>query len=206
METIKRIRTLILIIFLVSGLSAQNLTKAGTTAAQFLKIDVGPRAIGMGGAFTATAIDISAIYWNPAGLAYNMSGEAFFNHTDWFLDIALEYAGVAVHIPGVGTIGGFSAIGFRYLIDMIQALTYGARGNLLELALASPWYVKLIVPSLGGLVVGPLVYFLAREAKGHGVPEVMEAIALRQGIIRKRVVIIKSIASALNLSPDYFRR
>ena len=61
----------------------------------------------MGGAFTATANDISAIYWNPAGLASNLSGEAFFNHTDWFLDIAMEFAGVAVHVPGIGTIGGF---------------------------------------------------------------------------------------------------
>jgi opacity protein-like surface antigen len=107
MKTTKMFGSLFVIICLVSGLSAQNLTKAGTTAAQFLKIDVGPRAIGMGGAYTATATDISAIYWNPAGLAYNTSGEAFFNHTDWFMDIAMEYAGVAVHVPGVGTIGGF---------------------------------------------------------------------------------------------------
>ena len=45
--------------------------------------------------------------------------------------------------------------------------------------------------------MGPLVYFLAREAKGHGVPEVMEAVALRSGIIRKRVVFVKSLASAI---------
>ena len=46
-------------------------------------------------------------------------------------------------------------------------------------------------------MVGPLIYFFAREAKGHGVPEVMEAVALRSGIIRKRVVFIKSLASAI---------
>jgi len=104
----KKIFVIVLITsFIISGLHAQNLTKSGTTAAQFLKIDVGPRAIGMGGAFTATADDISAAYWNPAGLASNLSGEAFFNHTDWFLDVALEFVGAAVHVPGVGTIGGF---------------------------------------------------------------------------------------------------
>jgi CIC family chloride channel protein len=107
-----------------------------------------------------------------------------------------EHATMAVLAVVVGTIGGFGAIAFRLLIDLVQTLAYGAKGNLLELALASPWYVKLIVPSVGGLFVGPLVYFLAREAKGHGVPEVMEAIALRQGIIRKRVVFIKCIVSA----------
>ena len=108
-----------------------------------------------------------------------------------------EHAIMAVLAAIVGTIGGFGAIAFRLLIDLVQTLAYGAKGNLLELALASPWYVKLLVPAGGGLLVGPLVYFFAREAKGHGVPEVMEAIALRRGIIRKRVVFIKSIASAL---------
>jgi len=53
------------------------------------------------------------------------------------------------------------------------------------------------VPAIGGSVVGPLIFFLAREAKGHGVPEVMEAVAMRSGVIRKRVVIVKSLASAI---------
>ena len=107
MKSIKITFLSVFIIVMIFELSAQSLTKSGTTAAQFLKIDVGPRAIAMGGAFTATANDVSALYWNPAGLASNLSGEAFFNHTDWFLDIAMEYAGVAIHIPGIGTIGGF---------------------------------------------------------------------------------------------------
>ncbi|HHH42428.1 MAG TPA: CBS domain-containing protein, partial [Chloroflexi bacterium] len=49
----------------------------------------------------------------------------------------------------------------------------------------------------GGLLVGPMVYFLAREAKGHGVPEVMEAIALHGGRIRPIVVVVKSLASSI---------
>jgi CIC family chloride channel protein len=97
----------------------------------------------------------------------------------------------------VGLAGGIGAIGFRYLIDLFQSITYGAKGNLLEVAMATPWYWKVWIPALGGMVVGPVVYFLAREAKGHGVPEVMEAVALRKGVIRKRVVLIKSLVSAL---------
>jgi CIC family chloride channel protein len=99
----------------------------------------------------------------------------------------------------VGLTGGFAAIGFRYLIGFIQSIAYGAGESLLELAPLTPWYLRIWVPALGGLVVGPLVYFLAREAKGHGVPEVMEAVALRSGIIRKRIVIIKSLASAISI-------
>jgi hypothetical protein len=49
-------------------------------------------------------------------------------------------------------------------------------------------------------MVGPLIYFLAREAKGHGVPEVMEAVTLKSGFIRKRVVAVKSLASALSIA------
>ncbi|MBW1722723.1 MAG: chloride channel protein [Deltaproteobacteria bacterium] len=97
----------------------------------------------------------------------------------------------------VGLAGGFGAIGFRYLISFFQSLAYGGGGTLLEMAQAQPWYIKVWIPAAGGLLVGPLVYFFAREAKGHGVPEVMEAVALRKGIIRKRVVFIKSVVSAI---------
>ncbi len=106
---------------------------------------------------------------------------------------------MAVLATLVGLAGGCGAIGFRYLIGFIQALAYGPGESLLELAPLTPWYLRIWIPALGGLVVGPLVYFLAREAKGHGVPEVMEAVALRSGIIRKRIVIIKSLASAISI-------
>jgi CIC family chloride channel protein len=52
---------------------------------------------------------------------------------------------------------------------------------------------------VGGLIVGPLVYFGAREAKGHGVPEVMEAVALKGGQIRARVAFVKILASGVSI-------
>ncbi len=57
----------------------------------------------------------------------------------------------------------------------------------------------VVVPTIGGLLVGILVYKYASEAKGHGVPEVMEAIALRGGRIRPVVAVVKSLASALTI-------
>ncbi|UCE54880.1 MAG: chloride channel protein [Desulfobacterales bacterium] len=97
----------------------------------------------------------------------------------------------------VGLAGGFGAVGFRYLINFFQTIAYGSPSELLHVVQKLPWYYKLWIPAIGGMVVGPLVYLLAREAKGHGVPEVMEAVALRGGLIRKRVVLIKTLASAI---------
>lgn len=108
-----------------------------------------------------------------------------------------EHGIMAVLAVFVGLAGGFGAVGFRYLINFFQSLAYGSDGNLLDLVQLIPWYLRVSIPALGGLIVGPLVYFWAREAKGHGVPEVMEAVALKSGLIRKRLVVIKSLASAI---------
>ena len=90
--------------------SGSSLNKTGTTAAQFLKIGIGPRAIGMGGAFTALADDINAMYWNPAGLSRMNSKEAFFNHVDWIMDVKMENAGFALDVADLGTLGAFISV------------------------------------------------------------------------------------------------
>ena len=56
-----------------------------------------------------------------------------------------------------------------------------------------------IVPVLGGLIYGPLIYRFAREARGHGVPEVMLAVAENGGRIRPQVTVVKALASAITI-------
>ena len=82
-----------------------TITKTGTTAASFLKIGVGARSVGMGGAYTAVSDDISAVYWNPAGLGFMNSTEASFNHVDWIAGIKYDNAALAIPVEGVGTLG-----------------------------------------------------------------------------------------------------
>jgi len=94
----------------------------------------------------------------------------------------------------VGLGAGLGAVVFRRLISFFQTLSFESIAHLLDPI--QPFHL-LIIPALGGLVFGPLIYKYAREAKGHGVPEVMEAVALRGGRIRPRVAIIKSLSSAL---------
>lgn len=71
-------------------------SKVGTAAAQFLKIGVGARAMGLGGTFTAVASDVSTIYWNPAGITNLKTTSIGFTHTQWFADISHDFAGVSV--------------------------------------------------------------------------------------------------------------
>jgi chloride channel protein, CIC family len=96
----------------------------------------------------------------------------------------------------VGILTGIGAVIFRYLIQGVAWIGYqwipdNTPGDFKA-------YV-VYVPAIGGLLVGLLVYFFAREAKGHGVPEVMEAVALDGGRIRPRVAVVKSLASSLSI-------
>ena len=129
-----------------------------------------------------------------------MSTSILKNIFNWQKLQSNEYTIMTVLAVVVGLAGGLGAVGFRYLINFFQTLAYGGENDLLELVVNFPWYYRVAIPAIGGLIVGPLVYFFAREAKGHGVPEVMEAVALKGGVIRKRVVVVKSLASAISIS------
>jgi opacity protein-like surface antigen len=105
--------SLILIVILSSISNAQigtSLTKTGTTAAQFLKIGVGSRALGMGGAVVASPNDVSAVYWNPAGLALIQNREFSFNHIDWLLDVKFDHAAFGMNVSDIGTVGVFVGV------------------------------------------------------------------------------------------------
>ncbi|MDT8396831.1 MAG: chloride channel protein, partial [bacterium] len=99
----------------------------------------------------------------------------------------------------IGVLGGYGALLFRYIIKLAQYGFYQDTRDALTFLPELPFYLKILLPAAGGLIVGPLVYFGAREAKGHGVPEVMEAVALRGGQIRPRVALVKIMASAISI-------
>lgn len=80
-------------------------SKVGSTAAPFLNVAVGPRAIAMGGAFVATADDITALYWNPAGISRLYGNSALFSRTSWIADINYNWAGAAIQLGDMGTLG-----------------------------------------------------------------------------------------------------
>lgn len=102
-------------------------------------------------------------------------------------------------IVGLGT--GFGAILFISLIEFARKLFFGYSADALSSLVGLEeggfkWWI-IAIPAAGGLLAGPLIHYFAKEAKGHGVPEVMDAVARKGGIIRPQVAAIKTLASAI---------
>ncbi|MCC9311414.1 chloride channel protein [Kitasatospora sp. RB6PN24] len=105
----------------------------------------------------------------------------------------------------IGAGAGLGAIAFRWLIKTFTLLLsghadYAAAGHAANphVPFLGRWFVVL-APVVAGLLYGPLVQRFAREARGHGVPEVMFAVARRGGRIAPQVALVKSLASALTI-------
>ena len=111
--------------------------------------------------------------------------------------------GLLVVAVVVGAGSGLGAVAFRYLIYFFTWLAtghvlFGQQGRVPSTHL--PWLglgFFVVIPVIGGLIYGPLIYRYAREARGHGVPEVMIAVADEGGRIRPQVAAVKSVASAI---------
>jgi CIC family chloride channel protein len=100
----------------------------------------------------------------------------------------------------IGLGGGLFAVAFRKLIGYGNWAAWLDSDYTLSWIRALPAWWKIVTPAVGGLICGVIIYYFAREAKGHGVPEVMEAVARRGGRIRPRVVVAKMLASATSIA------
>lgn len=104
----------------------------------------------------------------------------------------------------VGAVTGFGAVAFRALISLVHNLFFLGQlsisydANLFTPP--SPWGpFVILVPVVGGVIVTFLVVNFAPEARGHGVPEVMDAVYYKGGVIRPVVAAVKSLASAFSI-------
>ncbi|MBS3819857.1 chloride channel protein [bacterium] len=96
----------------------------------------------------------------------------------------------------VGILGGLASVLFKKMISFFQHLFWRSP-SILSAVASQPWYFTVLIPAIGGIFVGLSVYYGAREAKGHGVPEIMESMIFRGGQIRKKVALIKPLASSI---------
>lgn len=121
-STLHALRVALFLLLILIGTAQAQLfpdlggQRRGTSAAQFLKIGMGSRALGMGEAFVAVANDAEALYWNPAGLCQFEKQALFFSHTQWLVEVQLEYAGAVYHFDPINSIG--AAVTFLHTGEM----------------------------------------------------------------------------------------
>jgi len=96
----------------------------------------------------------------------------------------------------IGLVAGLASVLFKFMIHFFQNIFWRAP-NIIEAVASQPKLLTLLIPTAGGLLIAPFIYYGAREAKGHGVPEIMESLIFRGGKIRNRVAIVKAIASSI---------
>lgn len=99
----------------------------------------------------------------------------------------------------IGVLGAFGAIVFRYMIKIAHLIFFQTDSYTLEWVKEFPFWQKMLLPIIGGLIVGPFIYRFAKEVSGSGIPEVIEATALHGGAIRKRVIFTKLFAAAITI-------
>lgn len=161
-----KIKTFIAL-FIVWGISSATcwanfkMADAGTTTAQFLKLGVGARAIGMGEAYASVADDPTAIYWNPAGLALVTEQSISLMHAVWFESVFYDFAAYAQPIGHYGVMG----LGVQYLstgaIDELDNAGYNTgtfKPN--DMAVTLSW-----AEDYNELLIGASVKYIMMEIK-----------------------------------------
>ncbi len=98
----------------------------------------------------------------------------------------------------VGILTGLGAYALNLIVDGVHHLLFIQAGKNLFSSENFDW-LRIIFPAIGGLFVGLMTYHLSPDIKGHGIPDVIEAIATRGGMIRKRVSILTSINSGATI-------
>ncbi len=99
----------------------------------------------------------------------------------------------------VGIVGGLGAFVFIETIKILNYLFFQVILPNMSVYLNGVNISVILIPAIGGAIIGPIVYKIAPETKGHGIPEVIEAIRIGRGRIRKRVAFIKIIASSITI-------
>lgn len=110
------------------------------------------------------------------------------------LPLDLLFASVAV-----GAAAGYTGVFFHQLADVIQHIALGSELDPSIALPQTPWWLKLSLPSLGLVMIAPIVYRWVTEARGTGTPEVMKSVRADRGHIRGRVAVAKLIASSITV-------
>ena len=108
----------------------------------------------------------------------------------------------------IGVVSGFGAIVFNFLLqtstrffmeDLVRFILPASRADVFFLGVPLVRWVAIAFPAIGGLIAGLIVFNFAPEAEGHGTDAMIDSFHRKKGVIRRRVPIIKTIASAITI-------
>lgn len=108
-----------------------------------------------------------------------------------------EAVGPMLFAITIGLGAGAASILFRRLIDLSHGLFFGVGAETIDAWTVIP--ATIVIVPLGGLIVGLISHFWAPETKGHGVPEVILAVAQNGGRIRPQVTLFKALSAAVTI-------
>jgi hypothetical protein len=132
----KKIFTVIIFLGLFVQVSFSQ-AKVGTSAAPFLGISIGPRAIGMGSAFVAMANDVTTLYWNPSGIARTMKSEFSASHTGWLVNTNFNWVGLSLNLNNSDFIGiSFTQLdyGEEFVTSVVSPEGTGEKWDAMDIA------------------------------------------------------------------------
>lgn len=100
----------------------------------------------------------------------------------------------------IGVFGALATIGFRFAVGGLEQILLGRSDSLVRAAMALPWWLRLLIPACGGVCAGLLLQLAARNLKGKGAGDYMEAIAVGDGRVDVRQSLIKATSSAVTIA------
>jgi hypothetical protein len=119
---------------------SQEFDNIGTSGAQFLKLDVDARVVGLGGASAAITRGAMALYYNPAGIANMDENSLAFSYTDWIADISYNYLAYTRPIEGFGNVGVHIAL---LTMDDMEITTMDQPDGTGEMFGANSWVIGI---------------------------------------------------------------
>jgi CIC family chloride channel protein len=89
-------------------------------------------------------------------------------------------------LPVIGVVVGLVTVIAAHLIALLQHIFWGREGNLLDVALANPWWMRVLIPAIGGLIVGAIGWAFKVQTRGGGIVTIIQALALKGGVLSLR--------------------
>ena len=105
-----------------------------------------------------------------------------------------------VLLPIVGLVVGFTTVATAHVISFLQNQFWGSGLNLLDAARDNPWPLRIIIPLIGGLLVGVIGWFFRVQTRGGGITTIMQGVSLKGGFISLRRTAPRDWAAMVTIS------